>query len=388
MSNTASNTNAPPLFSLEVNLATLTNGISNVGANVNRAGTIVANPSDYYVSVTRLIVSTQRIPLWQPTLNTTSPNNDGYNTVYSVNLEYKGITSGQVYLRVINDDRTVSPPTPPVNSQVFNGWGDVYSYDVITTMINIAIKTAYDKLITYFGSDIDPNPPYMTWNATTQFFTMNCFPLSQYDQNTGDDVVRMYFNTEFKPFLLGWQLITETNNANTTSGLDVLLVLSNNGINYTPQNNPPSFVPDDPTTTVLQMSQDISAPWCYVALNKILVITSLPIAYPCLTDLPLNLIGQAFNNQTSPILIDYLVNYSAGGASSFQQPISYSATSDIYTSPIKLGGTSPITSFSIGIYYQNLAGNVFPLQTIGLRNSSIKLTFTHKSIIEAGLNKK
>lgn len=384
MSSTASTTSPPSIFSLEVNLSTLTSGLSNVASLVNRAGTIVANPSDYYVSVTRLIVSTQRIPLWQPVLNITSPNNDGYNTIYSVYLTYGNYNSGQVYLRIINDDNTVSPPQIPVTSQPLNGWGDVFSYDTITQMINIALSSAYATLVSNVGAfaTLDPNPPYVTWNPTTELFTMNCFPMSQYDTSSSGDKVSIYFNNEYRPYLLGWSIDIQTNQTNTPNGQDVLLVLTNLGNNYTPQSSPPLDTPLDADTVMLQMSQNISAPWCFVALSKIQIVSSLPIAFPTLSDLPLALVGSAFNNQTAPILIDYLVNYSQGGANAFQQPISYSATSDIFSSPLKLGGTSPITQFTIGVQWQNLQGQTFNLQTMGLRNSSLKLTFVHKSIIE------
>ena len=384
MSSTASTTDPPSIFSLEVNLSTLTSGLSNVASLVNRAGTIVANPSDYYVSVTRLIVCTQRIPLWQPVLNTTSPNNDGYNTIYSVYLTYGNYNSGQVYLRIINDDNTVTPPQLPVTSQPLNGWGDVFSYNIITQMINIALASAYATLVSNVGAFaiLDPNPPYVTWNPVTELFVMNCFPMSQYDTSSSGDKVSIYFNNEYRPYLLGWTIEILTNQTNTPNGQDVLLVLTNLGNNYTPQSDPPLDVPLDADTVMLQMSQNISAPWCFVALSKIQIVSSLPIAFPTLSDLPLALVGSAFNNQTAPILIDYLVNYSQGGANAFQQPISYSATSDIFSSPLKLGGTSPITQFTIGIQWQNLQGQTFNLQTIGLRNSSLKLTFVHKSIIE------
>jgi hypothetical protein len=384
MSSTASTTDPPSIFSLEVNLSTLTSGLSTVGSLVNRAGTIVANPSDYYVSVTRLIVCTQRIPLWQPVLNTTSPNNDGYNTIYSVYLTYGSYNSGQVYLRIINDDNTVTPPQLPVTSQPLNGWGDVFSYNTITQMINIALASAYATLVSNVGSTatLDDNPPYVTWNPVTELFVMNCFPMSQYDTSSSGDKVSIYFNNEYRPYLLGWTIEILTNQTNTPNGQDVLLVLTNLGNNYTPQSDPPLDVPLDADTVMLQMSQNISAPWCFVALSKIQIVSSLPIAFPTLSDLPLALVGSAFNNQTAPILIDYLVNYSQGGANAFQQPISYSATSDIFSSPLKLGGTSPITQFTIGIQWQNLQGQTFNLQTIGLRNSSLKLTFVHKSIIE------
>jgi hypothetical protein len=388
MSNTSLIGNSPPIFALEVNLSTLTSGLSAVASLVNRSGAIVSNPSDYYVSVTRLVIGqTQRIPMWQPQLNTKPPYNDGYNTVYAVNLEYSGVTSGKVFLRVINEDNTVFPPADPSPTAPLSGWGDVYSYNTICQMVNNALVTAYAQLVENLGvsADLDPNPPYMTWNPSTELFTMNCFPMSQYDQSSGEDVVKIYFNNTYRPFLLGWGIEIFTNEIGTPSGMDNLLILRNTGNNYTPQSSPPLEVPLDSTTVMLQMSQDISAPFCFVALSKIQVVASLPTAYPCLSDLPLALQGSAFNNQTTPILMDVLVNYSNGGASSFQQPISYSATSDIWSSPIKLGGTSPISQFGVVVQWVNIQGQVFPVQTMGLGNSSIKFVFTHKSIIEKGL---
>jgi hypothetical protein len=373
---------SPSVFSLEVNLSTLTNGLTNVSNQVNRAGVILSNPQDYYVSVTRMIICTNRIPLWQPQLNTDSPYNDGYNTIYSVYLTYQGFNSGQVFLRVINDDETVLPPTAPVTSQPINGWGNVFSYDTIAQMVNTAITTAYNTLAISAGGILPPNPPYMTWNPTTELFSMNCFPMSFYDQSSGNDVVNIYFNNCYRPYLLGWAINILSNSTSTPNGQDVLLVIKNNGNNYTPQPSPPEYEAPNPATVMIQMSQDITAPWCFLALSKIQVITTLPLAYPTLSDLPLNLVGSAFNNQVTPILMDFLVNYSQGGASSFQQPISYSATSDLYSSPVKMGGSSPITNFAIGIFWQNLQGYSIPLQTWGLRNCSLKLTFTHKDIIE------
>jgi hypothetical protein len=373
---------SPSVFSLEVNLSTLTNGLSNVSAQVNRAGVILQNPQDYYVSITRMIIATNRIPLWQPQLNTTSPNNDGYNTIYSVYLTYQGFDSGQVYLRIINDDETVSALTAPVSSQPTNGWGNVFSFDTISQMVNTAIDTAYSALNTATGGLLPSNPPFMIWNNETQIFSMSCFPMSLYDQSTGDDTINIYFNNSYRPYLLGWAINILNNSTSSPNGQDVLLIIRNNGINYTPQNDPPSFLPSDPTTSVIQMGQDIYAPWCFLALSKIQVVSTIPLAFPTLSDLPLNLVGDAFNNQTTPILMDFLVNYSQGGASSFQQPISYSATSDLYSSPVKMGGSAPLTSFGIGVFWQNLQGQSIALQTWGLRNCSLKLTFTHKDIIE------
>jgi hypothetical protein len=93
----------PAVFDLEVNLSSLNNSSLNaMTTTINRSQAIVNNPSDYYVSISRFICSAQQIPLWTPVINTTSPNNDGYNTIYSVYLTYGNFSSQQVYLRVIN----------------------------------------------------------------------------------------------------------------------------------------------------------------------------------------------------------------------------------------------------------------------------------------------
>jgi len=387
MSVTAVNASSPPIFYLDVNLATLDSGISNVQKVVNRSGAILTNPEDYYVSVSRFICATQRVPLWQPQLNTTAPYNNGYNTQYSVTLTYNEFTSNPVYLQIINVNELTPPPTPPVTQQSTTGWGDVYSYYTIVEMVNTALSTAYNLLNTATGGLLDSNPPVMIWNPVSQLFSLSCFPLSQYDQTNTTDIVKIYFNNNYKPFLLGWTLITETFSTTTPSGQDNLLVLKNYNNNTDPL--PVNNAPVDPATTTLIMSQDITATWCFVALSKIQVIASLPLAYPYLSDVPLPLQGTTFNNQSENILLDFIVNYADGGANAFQQPILYSANSDIFTSPQKLAGNNPINNFYVDVRWVNLAGFSYQLQTFGLRNTSIRFAFIHKDLIEnTEINKK
>jgi len=374
----------PTIFDLEINLSSLSAGtLNSLSAIVNRTAPIVLNPSDYYVSVSRFICSTQQIPLWSPVLNTSSPYNDGYNTIYSLTLTYDTYTSGQVYLRVENTLNTATPPPAPVLEQPTNGWGYVYSYYVICDMVNIALATAYTNLIANIGGAVvlDANPPYMTWNNQTQIFTMNCFPLSQYDQSNGANVVNIYFNNNYRQYLLGWDYIG-LSNISTATGEDVLLDLRNTGNNYIPQSSPPTYTPASPDMVLLQFQQSITAPWAFCALSKIQITSSIPVAYPTLTSLPLNNVGSGQNNNTNAILQDFLVNYSSGGASSFSQPISYSPALDSFSSPNKLAGSSTLTSFGVAVSWLNIDGQAFPLAAFGNVNSSIKLTFTHKSLIE------
>jgi hypothetical protein len=348
---------------------------------VNRNSPIVDCPSDYYVSVARFICSTQRIPLWQPQLNTTSPNNNGLNTIYSITLTYDIYTSTQVYMQVINTDETITAPVSPITSQPTTGWGNVFSYFTICTMINTALATAYTDLNTQAGGVLYADPPYMTWNPTTQLFSMTGYPLSQYDPNPATDtVVNIFFNNNFRQFLLGWEIVIIDNSTDSPNGVDVLLVMQNLNNNISPIPVPPAIV--DQTTTSLIMSQGISSPFCFVALSRIQVLASLPVAYPYLSDAPLSVMATGLNNNTENILLDFIVNYADGGSSAYQQPILYYATSDLFTAPQKLAGSHSFNSFYVDVRWVNLEGISIPLQTYGLRNASIKFAFIHKSIIE------
>ena len=370
---------------LDVNLSTTTAGLNNVGTFVNRSSPILDDPAEYYVSVAKLVLSTSfSIPLWQPILNTTAGLNDGYNTIYSISLTYGANSSSQTYLRIRQDDLTIPIPPLPLTAQptgLSYGWGNVYSYFTIVNILNTAIATAYAELLVLVPS-LNALPPYYEWDATTELFSLSCYPMTQYDTSITQNVVFLYFNNEFQPFLTGWSFIRETNNVNTANGKDCQLIIRNEGNNWLPIASPPTFYPATPTTTLLRIVQDFPAPFAFVALSSLQVLASLPFQTPELTSLPLALNGIANNNLTSSILTDFSVDYSAGGSGSFQQPIIYTPTSVINSRPIKLTGHNPITQFGIQINWVNLAGVVSPLQSIGVRNMSIKLAFIKNEIVE------
>jgi hypothetical protein len=370
---------------IDVNLSTTTAGLNNVGTFVNRSQPILEDPENYYVSVAKLVLSTSfSIPLWQPILNTTAGLNDGYNTIYSLSLRYGAFSSSQTYLRIIQDDDTIPIPVLPLTAQPSGanyGWGNVYSYFTICNMLNTAIATAYAELFTLVPT-LDALPPYYTWDTSTELFSLNCYPMTQYDSSVTTNVVLIYFNNEFQPFLTGWTFSRLTNNVNTPNGQDCELIIQNQSNNWLPQASPPTQYPTSPSTTLLKMVQDFPAPFAFVALSSLQVLASLPFQTAELTSLPLALNGVANNNLTSLILTDFSVDYSSGGAGAFQQPIIYTPTSVINSRPIKLTGHNPVTQFGIQINWVNLAGVVSPLQSIGVRNMSIKLAFIKNEIVE------
>jgi len=383
--NTIEKTSTPEIVYIDLNLAQLNPGVHNVGSFINRTSPILANGDEYYVSVAKLTLSTSfSIPLWQPTLNTTAGLNDGYNTIYSLSLTYLTYASTQVFIRLIPYNSTVQIPTLPLLSQPSGenyGWNNVYSYSTISHMLNRALQNAYGQLITQ-GAPIPSANPYFTWDPTTELFSLNTFPITLWDHHTNPNPIQLYFNNEYQPYLTGWLFTQITTAVNTPTGRDCALWVSNQGNNFQPQNIPPSFDPIDPANTALIQTQDFKAYWTFQALSSIQVVASLPFQTPELTSLPLNLTNIANNNQTSAILTDFSVDYSLGGASSFNQPITYTPTSIINSRPIKLSGKSAITNFNVSIHWVNLQGYVSPIQTIGIRNVGIKLAFVKNRIVE------
>ena len=150
----------------------------------------------------------------------------------------------------------------------------------------------------------------------------------------GCNVVNIYFNNNYRQYLLGWDYIGISDSL-TATGEDVLLDIRNTGNNYVPQSSPPTYTPADPDTVLLQFQQSITAPWAFCSLSKIQITSSIPVAFPTLTALPLS-VSSGQNNNTNAILQDFLVNYSSGGASSFSQPISYSPALDRWCQVLRL----------------------------------------------------
>ena len=388
---------------LDINLSTGSDGVVQLQKNVIRSTPVVNIPEDYYVAVARLVVPTAlSVWLWQPTLLANgSPQADGYNTIYTITLEYvfHGIilaTSIQVPLIVVIEDPFVPPPATPLISQPVNGWGAVYDFSTIVNMLNVALETAFADLKVKYPA-LTTNSPYYTFDPVTQLFTINCYPMNIFDQsNTSVATINIYFNNAYQPYLMGFPC----RHLNTTSnnGMDNLILLRNKGNNWEnysgavtwtpPPGTPPNpFVPSgNGANAILKFTQDYTATWVFNALASIQVISSLP-TYSEFTDLPIYLQGSAPNNATTQILTDFACDYTASGAGSFAQPITYTPACVIPGARyISLAGKSPIQDFIIGLSWLDTLGVSRPMSIVGSsQNASLKLVFVKKSIIDNNL---
>lgn len=392
---------------LDINLSTGSEGVVQLQKNVIRSTPVVNIPEDYYVAVARLVVPTAlSVWLWQPTLVADgSPQADGYNTIYNITMRVKtsgitAFTTTPVPLIVVIEDPFVAPPAVPLTSQPITGWGAVYDFSTIVQMLNVALAKCYDQIKTYNPSVFNGMSPYYTFDPVTQLFTVNCCPMNHYDQLNALNgiVIEIYFNNAYQPYLMGFPC--RHLNTTTNDELDNLLLIRNKGNNWIqnqtitnpatwlPPPNTPSnpFVPSNAYDAMIRFTQDYTATWVFNALASIQVISSLP-TYSEFTDLPIYLQGSSPNNATTQILTDFACDYTAGGAGSFAQPITYTPACVIPGARyISLAGKSPIQDFIIGLSWLDTLGVSRPMSIVGsAQNASLKLVFIKKSIIDNNL---
>ncbi|MFY8213252.1 MAG: hypothetical protein ACOVKJ_02240, partial [Flavobacterium sp.] len=361
----------PSIQQIDVNLSQTEAGVSNLSKVVLRGSTILNNPSEFNVSVSKLTCPLNySVPLWIPLINLQSENI--FESIYSITLEYNGIYSTQTYLPIYQTNTAIAPST--FLEQPTNLWGAVYNYNTILQMLNAAFSAAYTSLTNQLTSGtLSVDAPSFTWNNATETTTFNAYPFEQYDQS-GPTPVNIYFNNVASLLFQGYNSTRLTTQV-TPEGRDNLLVVTNMGNNWKEYSTTSGWTspPGPPSSTAyLQESQQYSTTYVYQAMQSILVVTNLPII-SSYTDLPISSQASGANNSQLSVLTSFSIDYSQA-ASAFNSPVVYAPTSIINSQPINMTGSQEITSFTIGLYWQDNKGYTHPLQTIcPAQNALIRL---------------
>lgn len=180
---------------------------------------LIENSSDYEVSVMRLLVSGNALPIFFVDTLTDSPP---YITKYVVTISYNGFTESEPITYV---------PLNNVNVNAFNGDQifNVYTYQEWLDYVNTAYLACYDRLI-IAGSGIElvaSSPPIFTYDAADNFISY--YVESSYESSLPNPI-NIYMNkllfdffTSFEAFyaadpyfngdVQGVKLITSATNA-------------------------------------------------------------------------------------------------------------------------------------------------------------------------------
>lgn len=127
--------------------------------SVNRTNTILTNPYNYRVALSRLAIPSGLIPLFL------YPTNPSY---YTVTLTYyDGITYNQ-YTRNVTY-------VPSNVGDVYGQYRPVYHINEMIQYVNVAFQQAYNDAKLALGATYAPKErPYLTFDSKTQLITMYC----------------------------------------------------------------------------------------------------------------------------------------------------------------------------------------------------------------------
>ena len=148
-----------------------------------RSSPILSNPELYQLSVIRFTMETgNSLPIFIPSIQIGQPNIN--LTPYSFTLSYSynssmQVDSDQIYLQHIPIDFSIFQPPPPASMQdVYNNpYYYIYSYQIITDMMNNALSQAMQSLVTkaaFYGQALPTNnAPFFEFDMENSKFILS-----------------------------------------------------------------------------------------------------------------------------------------------------------------------------------------------------------------------
>ena len=327
------------------------------------------SPEKYDLSVVRWTCDTSTIPIWRAQLSPGSTS--ATTTIYSVTLVY-GAQVQQVYVEYDSQAVHLATPLPP--SETYNGlqdnstnYYDVYNYQYVIYLFNIALQSAFDKL----NSPPSQYAPVMTFDTVQNIAVINCDVVG-YDISNPDSI-QIFFNPA---------------SAVMFSSFPFLLMnkISTTGQNYQLQVNiftdatqtywPPVVGGGVSQYVVYQVFQESST---ITAWNPVLGIVmcsnSLPIVPNNISGtVKLGKAGSSTNATGNNATTNQIVTDFVSDTGIYRSMIVYTPSAE-YRRMTMLNSGGALTNLDISLYWRDRTGMLNPLLLAAGSSVTIKLLF-------------
>lgn len=320
-------------------------------SEIRQTPIFIGPPSDYLMSVVRMTIPADEIPLQ------IMRTQDGYInlTENSVTMEWEGLIT-QVYLVWTPEDLTaVAPPAPYSSGQkrFYYLYYSMYSIAHFMKIINVALSAAFDNMVA-FGAPLTL-PPFMYYDPVTKLISLNA-PVA-YESDLAHPIkifINNNLNTNFSNSFLC--LLHSTNSAD---GRDTQLLVRDNIKNRETIAGQPYYV----------MSQETVSLQLMLSFTSIVITSnSLPIRNEWI-----NIQGSQ-QNQFLGIVTDFNVQFNTG--LEIRNLITYLPTAQYrYTT---LQSTLPIENIDLSVYWKTNFGLLVPVRISAYREGNIKILFEKK----------
>jgi len=403
--------------------ATLTNSnqttYASIPAEFNQTfdNSLIDDPKNRDICVTRFTISSQSIPFWACPIQLNQPNPN--LTPYGIQLSYKSINNNEVSLEgyeylLWSDSNNELPPMPSypagnITTQIMAG-GYYFSYDKdeFIRMFNAGMTRALNKLLALFvlihPADDDPPPdggqyiniignkkvdpknsfPFLTWNDSLNKFQMSVDPSIYSNQGNLNTGVKIYLNNLLFPLL---QFPFSTSQYNRPANIPdaYQIIIPNNPWNYLyPTSRRVDNVQENKHLIVLS---DHNTLGCFSPLQKIVFTSNL------LTTKPENVQPETdFATQANPsttttvngqkILVDFEVDmFSTNDVNrdyiQFNQSVYNSRQIGLQSN------RGEIKQLDVKAWWSDFNNNMYPIVLYAGQRFDLKLAFVPRSYLKS-----
>lgn len=370
------------MFTTNPNLPPTGEGSEIADYNVTKTLPIVDKASDFYLSVIRFDIPLNTIPIY---IQKIIPNQPDPNlTPLIIGISYLG-TNYSVYLEYIPNSPGLPTPVQNQPIQVITSYYFNYSYQNLIDMFNVALAKVW---ISSGLSATNPtvSTPFFFLDSSTQLINLvvgNIFVV------TNPPII--YINYASINYLDGFQFgIFGTNQP---YGKDFYFVLNQGlsppGVIVPPQPSlPPTFdkyytnplllQPSPPTAAVpyWQYTQDFSTLALWSSLRKIIISSNtIPVNNEFIPT-GNNSTNQSGVSASFPIISDFVPIIESGGQS---RSIAYYLPTAQYRL-VDLISDMPVQKIDIKVFWEDIYGNLYPLEISVFQQASIKIAFLRKTL--------
>lgn len=327
--------------------------------NVTKTIPIIDKPSNYFITVVRFDVPLNSIPLFVMPI---VPNQGNPNlTPFTVFINASAVNV------LYNPDNTNPAPVQNQQTQVVTPYYFVFSFDNLINSINTALAAAYIAA----GSPGGAGPPFVIFNPDTQLLGL---VVSVAFITAGATIsVNSFLVNYFEGFRFFF-------NAATNIFTFILRNTGNNGFNLIGQTIPVTPGPGGPLWLIIQQEYTCMEYW--LSLRKIVLVSNtIPINYEYIPAFDTS--GQQTGvSSTFPILTDFIPNIEQANES--RSIAVYNPTSQYRL--VDLLGDTPLYNIDLKIYWQDKAGNYYPVFIEPLQQASVKIAFVRRDLYENSSN--
>ena len=357
-------------------LSAINDDTTGVSAPVNFQMTQTRNnpylmaPENYYLSVVRFTLQTPSLPLFIPQVLVGQSNPD--KTAYSLSLAYTYSGTeyiSQQYIVYVCSDSTQPTPAPPTTFQdKSTDYYYVFNLQDWCQMMNtalIAARSALNTLVVNAGGTLpSANVPFFEWNSTDQVFQLSADNAGY--NSTLSPPIKIYMNTALNTLLNNFPTL-KNNPATAVDGKNFQFnFYNNNSLNLYNMG----------TYSVIQLYQDNSTVGLFNPVLSIVFTSSLlPIVQSVVGNTKTyNTTPPTQNNNTAPIITDFVVPYSA--TNQYRPNLEYTPSGEYRL--IDLYGLTPLQSIEITVQWSDMFGVLHPFQLLSGCSAQLKLMFRRR----------